>query len=181
MNAPVRAFVGLGANLGQPVRAIADALQDLAELADTQLTAHSSLYRSAPVDAHGPDFINAVAELHTAMEPHALLSALQSLEHARGRVRSFRNAPRVLDLDLLIWGEITLDEPRLTLPHPRMHQRAFVLTPLAEIAPELRLPGLPPLAALLAACGGQRVQRLSPDAADAPRNSSPWRCSRPSR
>lgn len=162
MTRPVRAFVGLGANLGEPARAIADALVALAGLPDTRVAATSSLYWSAPVDAVGPDFVNAVAELHTALAPHALLTELQALECVRGRVRSFRNAPRVLDLDLLVWGEAALNDPRLVLPHPRMHLRAFVLAPLIEIAPDLRLPGHPPLDALLRACEGQPLQRLGP-------------------
>lgn len=157
---PVRAFVGLGANLEDPARAVTRALDDLAELPGTRLASASSLYRSAPVDAEGPDFINAVAELHTGLDPHALLDALQAIENAHGRQRPWRNAPRVLDLDLLLWGEMTLSDARLTLPHPRMHLRAFVLAPLAEIASDLRLPGLPPLDALLQTCSDQRIEPL---------------------
>lgn len=132
---PVTAFVALGANLGDARAAVAQALRDLGTLPQTQLLRASSLYRSAPVDSSGPDYINAVAELRTSLGPHALLTELQRLEQAAGRERPWRNAPRTLDLDLLLYDELTLDEPRLTLPHPRMFQRAFVLLPLAEIAP----------------------------------------------
>jgi 2-amino-4-hydroxy-6-hydroxymethyldihydropteridine diphosphokinase len=132
---PVTAFVALGANLGDARATVAQALRDLGTLPQTQLLRASSLYRSAPVDSSGPDYINAVAELRTGLGPHALLTALQGLEQAAGRERPWRNAPRTLDLDLLLYDELTLDEPQLTLPHPRMFQRAFVLLPLAEIAP----------------------------------------------
>ncbi len=97
----------------------------------------SSFYRTAPIDATGPDYVNAVAELRTGLGPYELLAALQELEQAAGRERSYRNAPRTLDLDVLRYGELQQDDPRLTLPHPRMHERAFVLVPLAEIAPGL--------------------------------------------
>jgi len=160
MTAEVRAFVGLGANLGDPERAIADAVAGLDRIPGTRVVAVSSLYRTAPVDAEGPDYVNAVAEVRTRRDPHALLEALHAIEQAHGRARPHRNAPRVLDLDLLAWGEAAVSDDRLTLPHPRMHLRAFVLVPLAEIAPDLRLPGMPPLAALLGACADQRIERL---------------------
>ena len=160
MTPEVRAFVGLGANLGDPQRAIADAVARLDQIPDTRVVAVSSLYRTAPVDAEGPDFVNAVAEVRTRRDPRALLEALHAIEQAHGRLRPHRNAPRVLDLDLLAWGDATVHEDRLTLPHPRMHLRAFVLVPLAEIAPDLRLPGMPPLATLVRACAGQRIERL---------------------
>lgn len=132
----VRAYVGLGANLGQPDRAVFRALKELGQLPDTRLLAHSRLYRSAPVDAGGPDYVNAVAALCTRLDPLALLQRLQALEQAAGRTRPYRHAPRSLDLDLLLYGEAQIDTPELQLPHPRMHQRAFVLRPLAELAPE---------------------------------------------
>jgi len=134
--AVVTAYVGLGANLGAAAATVRAALQALDALPQTRLVRASSLYRSAPVDAQGPDFINAVAELQTALSPHELLSALQRLEQSAGRERPYRNAPRTLDLDLLLYDEIRLDDMHLTLPHPRMFERAFVLVPLAEIAPE---------------------------------------------
>ncbi len=155
-----RVFVGLGANLGDAGATVQQALQTLAALPGTQLVAASSLYRTAPVDASGPDYINAVAELRTTLEPSALLEALQAIEQAHGRLRPYRNAPRTLDLDLLLHGQRLIDEPALTVPHPRLHQRAFVLEPLAELAPALHHPQLGPLAALRAALPPQAIERL---------------------
>jgi 2-amino-4-hydroxy-6-hydroxymethyldihydropteridine diphosphokinase len=153
-----RVFVGLGANLGDAPATLAAALQQLAVLPQTQLLAHSALYRSAPVDAQGPDFINAVAELQTGLEPLALLAALQAIEQAHGRRRPYRHAPRTLDLDLLLYGQRVVEAPGLTLPHPRLHRRAFVLQPLAELAPGLSHPLLGPLAQLHVT--GQAIERL---------------------
>ena len=136
----VRAYVALGANLGDAPAAIRQALRDLEALPQTRLLQASSLYRSAPVDSSGPDYINAVAELQTALAPHDLLAELQRLEQLAGRERPARNAPRTLDLDILLYGELRMDDEALTLPHPRMTQRAFVLRPLAEIAPALVSP-----------------------------------------
>jgi 2-amino-4-hydroxy-6-hydroxymethyldihydropteridine diphosphokinase len=133
-----RAYVGLGANLGADLLAtLAQAAQALAALPGTRLVALSSAWRSAPVDAGGPDFLNAVAALDTTLSPLELLDGLQTIEQAHGRERPYRNAPRTLDLDLLLYGDEVLDTPRLTLPHPRLGERAFVLRPLLEIAPEL--------------------------------------------
>lgn len=129
------AYIGLGANLGDPQAALCDALATIAALPGTQLLRVSALYRSAPVDAGGPDYWNAVAQIATTLEPLALLQALQRIEDAAGRERPYRNAPRTLDLDLLLYGDSTLDHARLTLPHPRMHERAFVLVPMAELMP----------------------------------------------
>lgn len=129
-------FVGLGANLGDRGEALLQALQRMVGLAQTRLLAVSSLYGSAPVDATGPDYLNAVAQLETAMAPQAFLEALQALELAAGRERPYRNAPRTLDLDVLLWGEEELETPTLIVPHPRMYERAFVLQPLAELAPQ---------------------------------------------
>lgn len=134
--AAVTAFVGLGANLGDARQAVQQALIDLAHLPHSELLAASRLYRSAPVAAAGPDFVNAVAELRTSLSAPALLDALQTLEHAAGRQRPYPNAPRTLDLDLLLYGEARIDSARLTVPHPRWCQRAFVLRPLAELAPQ---------------------------------------------
>lgn len=131
----VEAFVGLGANLGDAQATVRWAMDQLAQLPQTTLLVRSSLYRSAPVDATGPDFINAVVSLSTALTAPDLLSALQQLEQQAGRQRPYRHAPRTLDLDLLTYGEGRVHSPHLTLPHPRMHLRAFVLMPLAEIAP----------------------------------------------
>ena len=132
----VHAWVGLGANLGDAAAALRQAVQALAHTPGIRLLRTSSLYRSAPVDAHGPDYLNAVAEIATTLGPHALLAALQALEHAAGRERPYRNAPRTLDLDLLLYGTQHIATPDLTVPHPRMFERAFVLQPLAELAPQ---------------------------------------------
>ena len=149
-----RAYVAVGANLGDARAAVAQALLDLDDLPQTRVVARSSLYRSAPFEASGPDFINAVAALDTALDAYALLEALQQLEQRAGRERPYRNAPRTLDLDLILHGDTMLDTPTLTLPHPRMDARAFVLQPLAEIAPDRVTP------AALATAAGQRIERL---------------------
>ncbi|MBT2302932.1 2-amino-4-hydroxy-6-hydroxymethyldihydropteridine diphosphokinase [Variovorax paradoxus] len=149
-----RAYVAIGANLGDARAAVRHAMDDLAALPGTRVGARSSLYRSAPVDAQGPDFINAVVELETELDPTALLAELQRLESGAGRQRPYRNAPRTLDLDLLRHGDVVMDTAALTLPHPRMAERAFVLMPLAEIAPELVAP------AQLAQVADQRIERL---------------------
>ena len=155
-------FVGLGANLGADLAALQATLQaalrEVAALPTTEVLQVSSFWHSAPVDATGPDYLNAVAELRTALQPLPLLHALQAIEAAHGRQRPFRNAPRTLDLDLLLYGTGRIDSPRLTLPHPRMEQRAFVLLPLAEIAPH-RVS-----AQLLAAVTSQIIVRMEPTA-----------------
>lgn len=156
-----RVFVGLGANLGDARGAVEAALAALDTLPATRRVARSSLYRSAPVDAGGPDYVNAVAELRTTLAPEALLDALQAIEQAHGRARPYRNAPRTLDLDLLLFGGRVIDTPRLRVPHPRLHERAFVLLPLAEIAPALVLPGRGPLAPWLGGVAGQPIERLA--------------------
>jgi 2-amino-4-hydroxy-6-hydroxymethyldihydropteridine diphosphokinase len=138
----VRAYVALGANLGDAAAAVEAAIAALGRLPSTRLAARSSLYRTAPAGyAEQPDFINAVAALDTELPPRALLDALLALEHAQGRTRDFPNAPRTLDLDVLLYGTQAVRAPGLTIPHPRMHERAFVLVPLAEIAPDAELPG----------------------------------------
>ena len=157
---PVRAFVGVGANLGDAVATVASALDALGRLPDTHCVACSSLYRSAPVGAQGPDFVNAVAELRTALEPLGLLHRLQDIERDFGRTRGVRNAPRTLDLDLLLHGELRLDTAELVLPHPRAHLRAFVLLPLAQLDAALQLPGLGAVGTWLAQAAGQRIERL---------------------
>lgn len=129
-------------------------MDDLAALPRTRLVARSSLYRSAPFEAQGPDFINAVVELHTGLAPLALLAELQRLEAGAGRERPYRNAPRTLDLDLLRHGDTTMQSDVLTLPHPRLGERAFVLLPLAEIAPALVS------AVQLERVADQRIERL---------------------
>lgn len=158
---PERVFVGLGANLGDARATLESARTALAALPGTRLVAASSLYLSAPVQATGPDFFNAVAELATGLEPQELLSALQAIERAHGRARPYRHAPRTLDLDLLLYGQRVLEEPGLTLPHPRMQERAFVLAPLLEIAPGLMHPVHGDLAPWGVAAAGQSLLRIS--------------------
>ena len=130
-------FIGLGANLGDARATVRDALSQLRSLALGGSVQASALYGSTPVDSSGPDYVNAVACLRTALAPHALLDALQAIEQRFGRERPYRNAPRTLDLDQLLYGSARIDSAQLTLPHPRMGLRAFVLVPLAEIAPQL--------------------------------------------
>ncbi len=134
---PVLASVGVGANLGDAQAAVRKAIQDLAGLPQSELRAVSSLYASAPLDADGPDYVNAVVQLQTELSPHALLMALQAIEQQAGRLRPYRNAPRTLDLDILLYGDLELNRSDLHIPHPRMWQRAFVVVPLAEIAPQM--------------------------------------------
>ena len=147
-----RIFVGLGANLGDAAATVQAAFDALDALPGTHCVARSSLYRTAPVDAAGPDYINAVAELRSMLEPELLLAALQSVEARFGRERPYRHAPRTLDLDLLLYGVRRIATPTLTLPHPRLHERAFVVTPLAEIAPDLAPNPVT----------GQRIDRIRP-------------------
>jgi 2-amino-4-hydroxy-6-hydroxymethyldihydropteridine diphosphokinase len=154
MRAPVLAYIGLGANLGEPVAALNAALASLEELPQCVLLRHSALYRSAPVDSSGPDYVNAVAELSTTLTAPALLRVLQKIERDAGRERPYRNAPRTLDLDLLLYGSAILHSALLTVPHPRMYERAFVLLPLAELVPEQVD------ASRLAAVQGQGVWRM---------------------
>jgi 2-amino-4-hydroxy-6-hydroxymethyldihydropteridine diphosphokinase len=138
----VAAFIGLGSNLDDPPARIRRALQALAALPGTRVVRRSSLYRNPPVgDPDQPDFVNAVAEIETGLAPRELLGELLAIERAHGRVRDRPDGPRTLDLDLLLYGERTVHEPGLTIPHPRMLARAFVLLPLAEIAPEAVVPG----------------------------------------
>ena len=132
----VSAVVALGANLGDALETVQQAIQDLSSLQQARLIKASSFYRTAPHQAQGPDFINAVVLLETALSAHQLLRALQNLEQAAGRTRDYQNAPRTLDLDLIFYGDQVLNSPDLTLPHPRWRERAFVLYPLAEICPE---------------------------------------------
>jgi 2-amino-4-hydroxy-6-hydroxymethyldihydropteridine diphosphokinase len=159
--AAAEAFVGLGANLENPLQQVRQAISELDAIEHTRVLVASSLYRSAPVGyADQPDFINAVAKVQTRLSPHELLDALHVIENRHGRRRSVRNAPRTLDLDLLLYGMLVVDEDGLTLPHPRMHERAFVLLPLAEIAPEALLPGHAPVSQLLAQVDRSGVEKL---------------------
>lgn len=137
MRESVVATIGLGANLGDAPAKVRGALAAMAALPQTQLLRASRLYASTPIDSSGPDYVNAVAQISTTLSAPALLAQLQTLEAAAGRERPYRNAPRTLDLDVLLYGDARISSPTLTVPHPRMQQRAFVLLPLAEIAPAL--------------------------------------------
>jgi 2-amino-4-hydroxy-6-hydroxymethyldihydropteridine diphosphokinase len=156
------AWVGIGANLGDARANVLDAIERLSRLPGAKLLQTSSLYRTAPIDSSGDDYVNAVASLDTELDAHALLQSLFAIEQAHGRERPYRNAPRTLDLDLLLYGdEIIDDAPGLIVPHPRMHERAFVLAPLAEVAPELVIPGRGAVTALLAHVGDQGIAVLA--------------------
>lgn len=137
MREPLTATIGLGANLGDARQAVQEAMQTIAAFDYCQLHAASPLYRSAPVDSSGPDYFNAVLQISTRLSAPDLLARLHQLERGAGRERPYRNAPRTLDLDILLYGTARIDSPTLTVPHPRMRQRAFVLRPLADIAPAL--------------------------------------------
>lgn len=157
------AYVALGSNLGNPRQQLLDAMDALANLPDTRLLQRSSLYRTPPWGVlRQPPFINAAVELDTGLSPHALLDALLAIEQQAGRVRAERNGPRTLDLDLLHVDGVQLDDTRLTLPHPRMAERAFVLLPLRDIAPGLPLPGQSTVAEQLARLDLAGCERLAP-------------------
>jgi 2-amino-4-hydroxy-6-hydroxymethyldihydropteridine diphosphokinase len=156
----ILAFIGIGANLGEPQEQVRIAFRALATLPDTRLLATSSVYRSAPVSAAGqPDYFNAVASLETRLAPEHLLAGLLEIEGRYGRVRSFQNAPRTLDLDLLLYGQQRIEQPGLSVPHTRMHLRRFVLEPLVEIAPAVEVPGRGSASRLLEAVMTQAVAR----------------------
>lgn len=155
------AFIGLGSNLEDPHSQLQRAFAALDRLEDTRLAARSSLYRSAPLGyVEQPDFVNAVAKILTGLAPQALLRALLQIEHQHGRERIFRNAPRTLDLDVLLYDDLQLHEHGLTIPHPQMHKRAFVLQPLLEIAPDISIPGFGPAGIALAECRDQVLDRI---------------------
>lgn len=155
------AYVGIGANLDDPRRQVEKAFEELKAIERTTLLARSSLYRSAPIGySEQPQFVNAVAALDTALDAERLLAELQRIETAHSRRRSFPNAPRTLDLDLLLYGGKTFHSASLTVPHPRMHERAFVLKPLLELDPLAEIPGKGRAAPLLAACALQQVEKI---------------------
>ena len=154
----MRAFIGLGANLGDAAATLDAAVLGLITLAHSQLLARSKTYRSAPIDAQGPDYLNAVVELETTLSAEVLLRELQLIERAHGRQRPYRNAPRTLDLDLLLYGDHTIATPELTVPHPRLHERAFVLWPLHELAPDLMIPARGRVSDLLTSVMHQRIE-----------------------
>ncbi len=155
------AYIGIGSNQGDARAQVLQAFDDLACLPQTQLEGRSALYRSAPLDAPGQaDYVNAAAGVDTELSAAQLLAELQDIELRHGRERPYPNAPRTLDLDLLLYGDTSFASAMLTLPHPRMHQRAFVLLPLLELDPRLEVPGRGAARALLARCAAQRVVRM---------------------
>ena len=161
-----RIFIGLGANLGDAAQTLRDAVLAIRQISGVAWVAQSAFYTSAPVDAQGPDFVNAVMEVQSTLEPLALFKALQSIEQRFGRERSYRNAPRTLDLDLLLYGQLQMADPELVLPHPRMHMRAFVLHPLAELWPHAVWPMDSgqrfEIQNLIEAVADQRIHRATP-------------------
>jgi 2-amino-4-hydroxy-6-hydroxymethyldihydropteridine diphosphokinase len=155
------AYIGIGSNLDQPRNHVQLAFEDLGRIAGTGVLKRSSLYRSGPVGyADQPDFVNAVAEIETSLPASRLLAELKEIEARHGRRRSFKNAPRTLDLDILLYGELTLDLAHLKLPHPRMHERAFVLKPLYEVAPHALIPGLGTVKDYLEKTSEQKAERI---------------------
>lgn len=161
MSPRVPAYVGVGANLGEAEHTVRRAILALQDLKDTQLFASSSLFTSAPIDAGGDDFINAVVRIDTGLPALDLLSALQKIELAFGRERPFRNAPRTLDLDLLLYGDSQIQTRPLEIPHPRMTDRAFVLIPLLELDAHICIPGKGPAEDFLAGVANQRIRVLN--------------------
>ena len=156
------AYIGLGSNLEDPQSQLRRAFADIDKLPDTRVDARSSLYRSAPIGLlDQPDFVNAVAKIATKLTPQALLQALLHIEHQHGRERTVRNAPRTLDLDVLLYDDMQLHEHGLTIPHPQMHRRAFVLQPLLEIAPDIGIPGVGQAQQALQACQDQVLERIA--------------------
>lgn len=155
------AYIALGANLKRPADQVRAGVEELAMLPDTRLASVSSLYRSAPAGyLDQPEFVNAVACVETALTPRALLDALLEIERRYGRVRDFPNAPRTLDLDIALYGVSEVSEPGLTIPHPRLLERAFVLVPLAEIAPDAVVPGRGRVRDLLGAVDPASLTRI---------------------
>lgn len=154
------AYIGIGSNLGNDFCKVGEAIEILRDLPDTRLDRLSSLYRTAPVDATGDDYVNAVARLITGLSPDNLLHALWNIENRLGRERPFRNAPRTLDLDILLYNADQINTRQLTIPHPRMAERAFVLVPLAEIDPNVEIPGKEKLSVLLSRLKDQRIDLL---------------------
>lgn len=154
MRPRITAYIALGANLGDPLAALRRAMDDIAAIQGVKLLKRSSLYRTAPLASSGPDYVNAVIEIQTVLSAPTLLAELQQIEQLAGRERPSRNAPRTLDLDVLIYGDASMDSEALVIPHPRMTERAFVLVPLAEIAPHRVT------AAQLQAVQSQAIERL---------------------
>ena len=159
----VRVFIGLGSNLKEPEQQVREGLAALDTIEQTSLLTESSAYRTSPLGPEQPDYVNAVAEIKTRLSPHALLDALLGIERRQGRIRGGdRWGPRIIDLDLLVYGDEEISDARLTVPHAGIAERRFVLVPLAEIALELRIPGLPDIASMLESCPPADVHRLAP-------------------
>lgn len=155
----IEAYIGLGANLGDAKRTLQDALTEIKSTPGITQCEVSRFYSSDPIDAIGPTFVNAVARIETSLSPHELLGSLQKIEHLHGRQRPYRNAPRTLDLDLLLYDDLHIDEPRLSVPHPRMHLRAFVLSPLHDLNPSIKISGRP-VSDWLEKCVDQKIWPL---------------------
>jgi 2-amino-4-hydroxy-6-hydroxymethyldihydropteridine diphosphokinase len=155
------AFIGLGANLGDARGTVEQAITRLSTLPGTRLEAQSSLFLTAPIDSSGDDYVNAVAQIHTTLDAHALLAALRQIELDFGRERPYRNAPRTLDLDILLFSQQQIADEVLTVPHPRMTQRAFVLLPLLQLDPFIHIPGLGPAHQFVPQVAGQAIRKLA--------------------
>ena len=160
MSSAVIAYIGIGANLGDARTAVEAALQRLAALPESELKAQSSLFRTAPIDAGGDDYINAVAQLETRLNDTELLQELQAIELAFGRERPYQNAPRTLDLDILLFGSSRIDSNTLTVPHPRLTERAFALIPLMQIDPFVSIPGKGPAHQFAPGVADQKISRI---------------------
>ena len=157
---PVKSYIGIGANLGDAKAHVLNGIMQLGRLPKTSIIAQSSLFRTAPIDSSGDDYINAVVSLDTVLTPHALLQALQDIEQRFGRERPYPNAPRTLDLDLLLYGAMTIADAILTVPHPRMIQRAFVLIPLLQIDPFITIPGHGPAHQFMPQVADQSIAKI---------------------
>ena len=154
------AYIGIGSNLGNALQLVRNAIDLLQKMPGTVLEATSSLYQTAPVDSSGDDYVNAVIRLKTHLSPDTLLKELWQIENLFGRLRPFKNAPRTLDLDILLYDTDEIRTGHLTVPHPRMTERAFVLVPLHEIAPELNIPGAEPFSVLMSRLDHQEIRRI---------------------
>lgn len=153
-------YIGIGSNLGDARGNVQRAIIRLEQIPDTRLVAQSSLFRTAPVDAGGDDYINAVAKIETGLPAPDLLAALQAIEQDFGRERPYRNAPRTLDLDILLYGQQSMSSETLTVPHPRLTQRAFALIPLLQIDPFIAIPGLGPAHTFVPRVAAQAIQKI---------------------
>ncbi len=158
--AKAAAFIGIGSNLGDARSHVRNAILQLGLLPQTGVTGQSSLFLTAPVDADGEDYINAVVRLDTALPPDQLLNELLALENATGRERPYPNAPRALDLDILLYGRQQIATPALTVPHPRLTQRAFALIPLLQIDPFIDIPGQGPAHSFAAGVAQQVIRKI---------------------